>query len=237
MKSLFFRCVGGTLTIAACSSSTPPKDPDATYDLSAQAYADGIHVYARRDGVLGEDAGPPPSLSATIGGDAKFMGRAPSSPDLTVEFPVTGSAFTAQISGDQGTLATIDVPAAFSATPEQATLRQGDHLKLTLAPAPADGAKLTLRGLSDCLFVLFSDATTKPISVNGAAAEFDMKPYFDAMLRTECDASLGVRYETTGHVSDGYDGTAAGLREVTVIVHLVNPNAKLIVPEDAGVAD
>jgi hypothetical protein len=36
-------------------------------------------------------------------------------------------------------------------------------------------------------------------------------------------------------MGDGYDGTAAGLREVTMTVHLVNPNAKVLVQPDAGV--
>jgi hypothetical protein len=222
------------LSAIACSSKTPPKDPDATYDLSAQAYADGVHVYARRDAVLGEDAGPTPSLSAVIGDATRIMGFATSGPDLTASFPVTESAFTAQISGSEGTLAAIDVPAAFTATPAQTVLHEGDHLTLTLSPAPADGAKVTLRGLPGCLFVLFPDLTTKPLSADGAAVEFDMKPYLDAMTRPECDATFGVRYETSGHMGDGYSGTAAGLREVTVTLHLVNPNATLLVPADAG---
>jgi hypothetical protein len=82
--------------------------------------------------------------------------------------------------------------------------------------------------------VLFDNLTTKPISADGAAAEFDMKAYFEAMLKTECDASFGVRYETSGSMGDGYTGTAAGLREVTMTVHLVNPNAQLGKTLDAG---
>jgi hypothetical protein len=226
---------GGVLLLAACSSSTAPKDPGASYDLSAQAYGDGVHVYARRDD-FGDDAGVEPEFSASIGDATQFMGYAAASPDRAAEFPVIAGAFTAQISGSQGTLATIDVPAALDATLEQNVLHPGDHLKLTLSPAPGDGSKVTLRAMQQaCLFVLFDDVTTKPSSVEGAAAEFDMKTYFDAMLQHECDASFGVRYETTGHMGDGFVGKASGLREVSVTVHLVNPNAPILGPSDAGV--
>jgi hypothetical protein len=229
--------VAGATLLAACSSSTAPKDPGARYDLSAQAYADGVHVYARRDD-FGEDAGVQPELSASIGDATRSMGYATASPDRTAEFPVTSGAFTAQISGSQGTLATIDVPAAFNATLAQSVLYPGDHLELTLSPPPGDGSQVTLRAMQQaCLYVIFDELTTKPNSASGAAAEFDMKTYFDAMLQHECDASFGVRYETTGHMGDGYDGKAAGLREVTVTVHLVNPNAPILGQADAGTAD
>jgi hypothetical protein len=217
------------LSIAACSFPTSSKEPGAAYDLSAQAYPNGVHVYARRDVEFGADAGPLPALSASIGGSTKPMGP------LTADFPVTGGAFTAQIADSKGGIATIDVPAAFRATPEQATLHEGEHLKVTLAPAPPDGAKVTLRALpSECMLLRYGDVITQPLSADAAAAEFDVEEYFHSMRRPECDMSFGVRYETTGQMGDGYAGQAVGLREVTVTVHLVNPSVKLAAPTDAG---
>jgi hypothetical protein len=234
------RCAGvaaacGSLVALARCAPFELGPPSPSYDLSAQAYDDAVHVYARRD-LLGADAGAP-QFTADIGGASVMMHSTNDSPSLAADFPRSGGSFTAHIREGKDAIATIEVPGAFGVAGAPATLHRGETLNVTLSPPPSAGTKVTLRAIQgQCPIYIWPDVPTlaKTLSSENGAAIFDLEPVFSAMFVRECDVPLGMRYETAGSLTSGRIGHAAGLREVRITVHLVNPSEPIF---DAGYDD
>jgi hypothetical protein len=225
----------GGLVAVACSPSIDFGTPSPSYDLSAQAYDDAAHVYARRD-LVGADAGEPPQFTADLGGASVVMHSTATSASLAADFPANSGPLTAHIREGEDAIATIEVPGVFSVAGVPATLHRGETLRVATSPLPSAGTKVTLRAIpSPCIYVWLDDPLlAKTLSSENGTGVFDLEPIFSSMLERECDLSLGVRYESTGSLTSGRIGQAAGLREVRITIHLVNPSAPLWDAGDYG---
>jgi hypothetical protein len=214
-------------------------DLEPSFDVSAQSYdQEGPKVYLRVDFAPQGTH----TADAIVEGETLALGAVEGNgkPELSAQFRTRASAYDSLVRYDGNPVATIHVPGAFVVTDVPPALKFGDPLIVTVSPPPEAAVQVTLRiRPNGCLEPGAEDGVTiTPTLVTpDGHVTFDTSVGFGVMDAPACDQPLGIRYESTGIMSQGRQGTAHGLREQGVVVHLVHTPQRDAGPDVQSDAD